>query len=54
MDVKKFVQMSFSVSNFTDEEVNRIMQDEPARKSFMMLMVTSNYNEAYLLGLLQD
>jgi len=48
MDVKKFVQMSFSLSNFTDEEVNRIMHDEPARKSFMMLMVISNYNKTYL------
>ncbi len=52
MDVKKFVQMSFSLSNFTDEEINRIMQDEPARKSFIKLIVNIDNYKAYLLGLL--
>lgn len=39
MDVKKLVKMTASCSNFQDHEINRIMEDDIARKAFVNLLV---------------
>ncbi len=42
MDVRKLVKMTTSCSNFDDKEINRIMEDDIARKAFVNLLVASN------------